>query len=513
MLEWLLVFLSIFYFTSPVGISSLWGHLWIITICLSTLRKISRYYFFWLFIIISFLFAQEKRFSLEYVLFAMSLFSLGFNSRWEEKHRKFLFWIFLFLILANQFKLDFFERGSLLLFLPVYLSLYYKEINKKNFLVYLGSSLALFFSNKLSSILAFILSLRRKIFYLLSVLLLLGYFFLKQSFSEFLLKSFKPRLYIWKSIADAFFEKPFFGHGFGTFALDFSPYRVHSNVLGGRINELVVHGHNLFFHYAFELGLLGISLMCILLYLIYINVRQAFLPFLIISLFDTPLVNFNQVMLAGFLISPCIKDFGIFKNVFNVFSNKHIKNILFVFSVLLSSYVFVPSLVGHYFYDTKNIDEAIKWDNKNSLYWFTRGSNNLNTAPKQSEADFTKAIELSPSVSYFYGFLGAAQLANNKSSEAKQNLKKAIAFDGYDGYWCLMYAYANYNDKVIFKEYFKKALKKNPEIKEILANPQTTSAQYLGTTKKGDARLVGFYRMGDNIYFPLPVISNLGFTL
>ena len=70
-----------------------------------------------------------------------------------------------------------------------------------------------------------------------------------------------------------------------------------------------------------------------------------------------------------------------------------------------------------------------------------------------------------------------------------------------------MYSYANYNDKEVFKKYQKKALKRNPEIKHLLSKPNITSAKYLGIGKGGDSRLAGFYRTGEEIYFPLPIID------
>ena len=81
-----------------------------------------------------------------------------------------------------------------------------------------------------------------------------------------------------------------------------------------------------------------------------------------------------------------------------------------------------------------------------------------------------------------------------------------MKLDGGDGYWCLLYAYANYKDEKVFKKYKVKALKRNPEIKEILSNPNITTARYIGATKHGDLRLAGFYRTGDKIFFPLPII-------
>ena len=513
-MEFLILFLSIFFWGSPIGLSYFLGHLGAVIISFSTLGNLSKNCLFWVLIFITVFTAQELRFSLEYILFAMTFFYIGAGNTWisndeknEYKRKNILLWIFLFLIIVNYLRCDFSERGSLLLWSPVFLSLYYKQMNKKNFSVYLLSGLALFFSNKLTSLLALIVSTRSKIVYLLSVFLISGHFLYKQDLNNFLIKSIEPRLYITKSAWEGFLQKPLFGHGFGTFALDFPLYRTHAKVLGGRICEQIVHGHSLFNHIAFETGLIGLILIGIVLYLIYINIPRALLPLLVISLCDSPLVTFNQYLLAGLLVIPFLRNKGIFKVIFLKVPIGTLSKISTVLAIFLSLYIFTPSLIGHYYYEAKDIDRAIKWDNKNSLYYFTRGANNLNKNIVQSEKDLYKAIALSPSVSYFYGFLGAAQLANNEAALARQSLEKAMKLDGSDGYWCLLYSYANYNDKKMFLEYQTKALQKNPEIEDLISKPNLTSAQYIGSSKHGDVRLAGFYRTGENIFFPLPIID------
>lgn len=512
MLEFFVLFFAVYFWGSPIGLSSFFGHCGAVIISLSSLRNISKNYLFWIIILLTILSAQEIRFSLEYILLATTFFYIGKDKLWddnekENKRRKILFWIFLFLVITNKLRYDFSERGSLLLWLPVFLVLYYKPLGIKNFLIYLASGLALFFSNKLTTFASFIISTRSKLIYLFSFFMVGGYFFYKESISNFLIKSFEPRLHIAKSVWEAFLQKPFFGHGFGTFALDFPLYRTHAKVLGGRISEQVVHGHSLFNHFAFELGLFGLFLVFILFYLLYINVPRVVLPLVIICFCDSPLVTFNQYLLFGLLIIPFIKNYGVLKLLFCGISNNLLRKISFFFVIIFSLCIFIPSLLGHYYYDSKDINKAIKWDRYNSLYYFTRGADNLNQNPLQSEKDFTRAIELSPSVSYFYGFLGASQLANNKLFEAKKSLEKAMKLDGRDGYWCLLYSYVNYEDKKIFEKYQKKAFKKNPEIKEYLSASNINTPRFIGYTRRGDVRLAGFYRTGEKIYFPLPVIE------
>ena len=514
MLEILILGLTIYFWGSPVGLASFLGHLGAALISISTLRTISKSYFFWLIIIITLLTSQEKRLSLEYLLLATTFFSIGMNKEWIgeqenkfEKRKRILLIIFLFLIITNFFRIGLSERGSLLLWLPIFLIFYFEKLHIKNSLFYFTYGIGLFLSNKFTAFLAFVFSLRSKFAYLLSIFAIAGYFIYKQNIMKFFTKSFEPRLYVWKSALEGFLDKPIFGHGFGTFALDFPPYRTHAKVLGGRVSEMVAHGHSLFFHFAFELGIIGLLLVFVIFYLIWINKKECLIPLLIISLCDSPLVTFNQYALAGLILVPSIKNLGVFKNLFIGFNNQIVKNVFFVFAIFLSLYIYVPSLIGHFYYSKEKLDQAIFWDNQNPLYYFTRGALTLNIDTVKSESDFLKAIELCSDVPYFHGFLGATQLANKKIEESKKSLEKAIKLDGSNGYWCFLYALANHDDKQIYNKYLKKAFKRNPEIKKTISNPEVTSTQYIGSSKLGDPRLIGFYRTGPKLFFPLPVVS------
>ncbi len=512
--EFLILLTAIIFWGSPIGISNFLGHCGTVVICLSSLKTVSKNLLFWLLILISIFFASEPRFSLEYVLYASCFFCFGFkllitNDEKDCKTRRIAFFlIFLAISILDYFHICFAERGSLLLWMPVYLSLYFDGINKKNFWIYLIFGGFTFFLNKISTLIAFITSFKNKIFYLISILSIIAYFYLRQDFATFFLKSFKPRIHIFISCLKGFIDKPFFGHGFGTFALDFPEYRAHAKILGGRTSEYVIHGHNLFSHLSFELGIIGLLFIFVLFYLIYLNKPLALIPLITISLFDSPLVTFSQYLIAGALLVPFIQNYGLLEKIrlFNV--NKIAKNILLTLSIIISCYSFIPSLVGHYFYSTGNLDNAIEWDKNNSLYYFTKGAKNLNKDTVKSEVDLKKAVKLSLSIPYFLGFLSAAQLANGKTKEAKINLEKAMKLDGRDGYWCLLYAYANYDNKNIVNEYISKAYKKSPEIKQLIEDPGKSSNRYIGYSKGGDIRLAGFYRTGEKIYFPLPILRN-----
>lgn len=512
--ESLILLTAIVFWGSPIGISNFLGHCGAIIICLNSLKTVSKNLLFWLLIFISIFFSSEPRFSLEYVLFASCFFCFGLklfktNNEEDFKRRRLIFFlIFLAISILDYFHICFAERGSLLLWMPIYLSLYFDGVSKKNFWIYLIFGGFTFFLNKISTLIAFITSLKNKAFYFISIFTLIAYFYLRQDFGAFFLKSFKPRIHIFISCLKGFIDKPFFGHGFGTFALDFPEYRTHAKILGGRTSEYIIHGHNLFSHVSFELGIAGILFILLFFYLVYLNKPKALIPLIIISLFDSPLVTFSQYLIAGALFFPFIQNYGFLEKIRGFNTNKTTRNVLFALSIVVSSYSFIPSIVGHHFYSIGNLNNAIQWDKNNSLYYFTRGAKNLNQDTVQSEVDLKKAATLSPSIPYFLGFLGAAQLANGKTKEAKTNLEKAMKLDGRDGYWCLLYAYANYDNKNIFNKYLNKAYKKSPEIKQLIENPEKSSNRYIGYSKGGDIRLAGFYRTGEKIYFPLPILSN-----
>lgn len=512
--EFLVLFFFIYFAGSPLGFSFITGHLTVVIACFLYLKYVVKNYLFWLLLLLTFFTAYEKRLSIEYILISSSLFFVGFEDMWRgnvlykhQKRKKILTLIFLVLVILDFFRLTFSERGSLLLWLPVFLSLYYEPLNKKNILLYFVSGSTLFFLNKLSVLIAFIFSTRSKLVYILSAFVLVGYFVVKHDVNKFLVKSLEPRVHISKSVLNGFLNKPFFGHGFGTFALDFPAYRSHVNVLGGRVGEQIVHGHSLFNHFAFELGVVGLLIVASICYLIIINVPKAFIPFLVVSICDSPLVTFNQYLIMGILFSPFFRNLGVLKIISLHPQNSFFKFIFTISGYLIAIFIFIQSLVGHYYYDKNDISKAIIWDKGNPLYYFVRGANNLNTDSIKSEKDLIKATALAEHVSYFYGFLGACQLANNKISEAKITLEKAMKLDGLDGYWCLLYSYANYDNKEVFNEYQKKAFEKNPEIKGYLKRGHLSAPRFIGYSKHGDARLAGFYRRGEKIFFPLPVIE------
>lgn len=446
----------------------------------------------------------------------MLLFNTGLNSFWLKRSQKarsiILFIIFALLWCMNELHFVFYERGSLLLWLPVFLILYFQKNTVKDFSLYSLGGVALFYSNKKTSLLAWLAGLSSKLkplyFALSSAVLLIASFFFKENLRQFYKHAILPRVHIWQAALEGAVQKPLFGHGFGTFAIDFPVYREHLDLLGGKINQHIVHGHNMFVHLFFELGLVGLLLLLALLYAVYKKAPRAFLPMLTILSFDAALVNFNQYLLAGLILMPFL--IGIKSSFLSTLLRKipqRLERLNLCLAFTLCLLVFVPSLLGHYYYDQKDLNNAIRWDSKHSLYYFMRGALSLNKDTVSSEKDFSLALNLSPNVSYFYGFAAAAKLANAKNSEAREDIAKALSYDGGDSYWYLLSAFANYDaDHDLYLEHYKKALALNPDLEDMLYEPSITASEYIGSARS-DVRIVSFYRRGPKVFLPLPYLE------
>lgn len=512
MLNYIAVFFGIYILGSPQGLAIWWVHLLAATFALINLHKISQYYVFWVYLLIALVFASEPRFSLEYTLLAAGFSAWSLSDCWQklskEHRRNFLLISFLLLYSLEKLHCVFSEKGSVLLWLPVLLSLYFVEapsfkFNKANF-IYLISGIALLFGNKKTSLLAFLAStaiyLKSKYFYIAGVVALGASFFFRETLQHFIEKSLVSRLFIWYSSLTGWLAKPILGHGFGTFAIDFPPYRSHIGAFGAQAHQQIGHGHGLFTHFLFEQGLFGFTLAIFVFYLVYKNCKQAFLPLLIISLFDAPLVYFNQYLVAALILIPFIKDqkFKWMKFQFKPAS---------YLACIIALIIFIPSVIGHYYYDRGSIDNAIQWDQKNSLYHFMKGADLINLDTVAAEKSLDTAIKLSPNVSYFYGFLAATKLANHNFIEAKTAIAQALEMDGEDQYWYVLSAFSHYaDDQATYKKHYAKALELNPDIDKLLRNPNYTATEFIGA-KKADARITSFYRKGHKVFLPLPYIE------
>lgn len=550
MIYFLPILILLYFSAAASGLASFLGHLTLVIASLFAIKKLSQFYLFWFLVLVTF-FAIETRLSLEYLLFASSMFALGSLDFWQKlsktKRSIVLCLAFICLAAADLSKHVFYERGSLLLWLPAFLALYFpvldkkdKAFDKKNLAVNSIAAIFIFLGNKKATLLAFLarqlenilsfLKAQKKIYRYFSLLGLVVFsgllfflsFSLQGTLHNFWTKSILARLNIWHAAFDGFLARPIFGHGFGNFAIDFPVYRIHGSSFGAKIAEHIAHGHSMIAHFIFEQGIVGVFLLALIFMAVWRYARAAFLPLVLIALNDSSLVFFNQYLLAGLILLPHMSE-NFAKSKSDTFLDFSLKQVPSKFkflamsaAYLLAFVLFGSSLTGHYFYDLKQIDKAIKYDPYHSLYPFVRGANALNKDPVLAEKDLTRAVKLSPNVSYYYGFLAAANLVNArdlsaqsndpKISLAKKHIEKALKYDGGDAYWFMLASFINYQQPKKAAKYKEKALRRNPEIAELLTNPYYSASEFIG--KKGaDVRVSSFYRRGPRVYLPLAYIE------
>lgn len=529
------------------AISYFWLHSLAVIFSLIFLSKISKYWAFWFLFTISLLFAQEPRFSIEYYLIAMGFMSWSLSNWWlsidDNKRKNFFNICFTIIVITHYLELEAGEYGSLIMWLPIYLALYLPDPlkNRMTTIGYSLSGLALGLSAKLASFVALIVVIWGRIstFDIINIKIPVGLgksikcrmsrydpwlvaalvaaIYWLNDWQSFKHKSIIARLNIWNSAWQAGLQRIFedqniFGYGFGNFVIDFSTLRIIKDSFGSRSDQFVSHGHSVLVHYFFELGLAGILLFIAFAVLIFIKARRAFLPLMFICLVDSVFNSFSQILLGSLLFAPLlIQDIDhpilskLTKQVFAKIPESKFSKLIPITALLISLAVQIPSLIGHYYFERQDYDSAIKWDKSNSLYYMMRGFKYLNQDTKLSEQDFTKAIELTPNVGFFYGYLAAAQLANNKLSEAKANIQTAIKYSGENAYWHLIAAFINHDNKKLYTKHMQTAFKQMPELQEVLSNPDIEPTLYIGG-KSNDLKVIGFYRKGENLILPLPYI-------
>jgi tetratricopeptide (TPR) repeat protein len=541
------IFLLIFIIGSPVGMSIWFIHALINIFTLTQVSKISQYYLIWFLFLITYCFAANSRLSLEYLLISSACLIFGASKFWLDldtrKRFRILLVVFIALGICDFFKFSLSELGSLLMWVPVFLVIYLRDDDslipklKRKFLglrlgtfIYLGFLIMLFFLNKkitfLAQILSFRVYLRSKLIYILALALIGLSFIFKEKLIHFIEKSIQPRLLIWQGAFEGFLEKPLFGHGFGTFVLDFPVHRHLEQVLGGHGNEQVNHGHSLFIHYAFELGLVGLILVIALFYLVAVKAPQALPCLALIGATDSNLQSFNQFLLMGLILMPLCylpktdlnslqktrkkaKFFDLFfENIFKKIPSSWRKPAQIIF-LFLSLVILVPSAIGHYYYDQGDLNRAIAIDARHPLYFLMRGAKTIESDLLNSEKDLLKAVELAPAVPYIRGTLAAAQLGNMNLVEARKSIDFALKHTHNDAYWFLISSliYQNQDSKQA-KAHYAKALEIDPHLETFLSDPSLPSYRVIGG-ESGDSRIKAFYRSGNKLYLPLPYVESV----
>jgi hypothetical protein len=506
---WILAtFISIFALGAKTGFSFFTGHILLSLIALYGLKNISKTFIPWTLLALVYLGASYPRFSIEYFLITLGMIGLAMDPLWLEasfkRRRNILLAFFGLFLISNLLNIGLSELGSLVLWLPVFLVLYFEKINKKNSLIYIISGSLLFLVKKKAAFLAFILTLKNKYLYLTGIIATIASFFFLESFSHFYKVSFFPRLNFWKNILEASTHKPLLGHGFGTFPLSFHIYKDFSDHFGTKANQFLTHAHSTVLNHIFELGLLGLLIVVIFSYLVYLNNKKVFLVFLFIIFVDASINSFSQYLLVSILFTPFIKDFGIFSKLLTKF-NPVVSKLSCIAMLSIGALIFSPSIIGHYYFSKADYDKAISWDPQNSYYYFLRGAINLKKDLRKSEEDLKKAVELSPTSPIFHGFLAASQLGLNKLYKANRNLDLAIKTDGEIAYWYLIKSYANADNEELSKQYLQTAITIDPQIKAFIKESGDIPKIIPSKRTKGNFQSNFFYRWGPEVDFPIPI--------
>jgi hypothetical protein len=510
-----LLILFLFLLLTPAIFSLYWAHALVAVFCLFNIKTFARYYLFWFLFIVVLLFSSQARLSLEHFLIISSIFAFTRNINLEAKQKKITLAIIFFVFFAMDFfNINLAEQGSVFMFLPVFLALEFplqrfnlQSKSYKKFFVYLISFFGALFSNKRTTLLAFLASLQnlfsRKLLIIFSFLILVVSFVVSDNVKSFYKKSIAPRVLIWQASIEGALHKPLYGHGLGTFTIDFPPYRkLNHKTHGAKSAQHIVHGHNQFVHCFFELGLLGLFLCLYLLKMIYKFSPNVFWTFLVICSFDTSLASYSQILFFALLFSDLKYDAWIFKEIHSA----KIKKILTVSLILLSTYLFASSCLGHYFFDQTQFSKAIKVDPLHPLYHFSRGAKHINKNISESNQDLKKAVELAPSIGYFHAFYAATLLGTEQIEQAKYHIATAIEQLGDDAYLYVLSSVINQDDLQKSTEHLQMAIDLKPEIQEMLFDPSVSADEYLGVSAN-NPRLMSFYRYGKKTFLPLPVIE------
>jgi tetratricopeptide (TPR) repeat protein len=446
----------------------------------------------------------------------MGFVSWGMSAWWINLGRNqraiCLLSIFATLSLAHFMGFGFAEKGVFLSWLPIFLVLYYNPASNK--MIYGASGFLLLFSNKISALLSFLsifVARYKKILIVIFSLGLIGLgVFCFEGEKLFFERSINSRVFIWLSCAKGFLASPIWGHGFKNFALDYPNYKIIGTSWATLASQQISHGHSLLFNYLFELGLVGIMILVLFFYLIYKRALLAFVPLLVLSLIDIPFSFFSEFLLGSLILAPFLLRKNPSEHKLASLLTAKLPQRFKLFAILvlyiLALWSFIPSAVGHYYYDQKNYSKAIGWDNKHSLYYFMRGAVTMQANPLQAKSDYEEAIKLSPHIGYFYGYLSLIEIAMNNHQAANTAIQETMRLSGTTAYWNFIAALANFNDEEVYDTYFKKVVAAQPQIFEQACDPEGEASLTIGHSY-GDVRIMSFFRGGPLLFLPLPYIS------
>ena len=448
---------------------------------------------------------------------AMGFMAWGMSDWWLELKRRqraiFLFTTFALLSLTGFLDIGFSEKGAYLTWLPVCLVLYLDLGRHK--ILYGVSGLLILFSNKTSTILAYLSILIQRfqrivILLVVASLSILGLFF-KGHVQSFFEASINSRAFIWLSSLKGLIASPIWGHGFKTFIIDYPEYKIVGKTWGTVANQQIAHGHSLLFNYLFELGIVGLILMTVFFYLVYKRARPAFIPLLVLSFLDIPISMFGEFLLAALILGPFFQNKQASEDSWvKMIITKVPQKSSFALATLayvLVSYSFVPSAIGHFYYDTGDYTQAIKWDSKQPLYYLLRGIESLDSQLGSSLKDFKKAVELTPNIGYLHGYLAAARFTLHRTTPARESIDTALKLSGTNSYWHFIAALTKFKNEKAFNRHFNQAMKVHPEIIDQVRDSKLQSSVYIGS-KSADVRVLSFFRKGPKMFMPRPYLPN-----
>jgi tetratricopeptide (TPR) repeat protein len=512
----LFLFVAIYILGSPDSFSNYFIHALALVFSLVFLYKLSRYYLFWFLLVICLFLSNYPRFSVEYFLIAMGFMSFGMSNWWLSLGKRDraigLSSIFVTLVICHFVGLGFAEKGAFLRWIPIFLVLYFCPNSNKT--IYGISGLILVLSNKTSALVSFLsifVMKYKKLFVVILSLIIIGtgVFYLEGA-KLFFERSINSRVFIWSSCIKGFLASPILGHGFKNFVLEYPNYKIIGQSWATFRYQQVAHGHSLIFHYLFELGLIGIAILALFFNLIYKKAPLAFVPFLILSFIDIPISFFSEFLLASLIFAPFLTKKNLNEKKLVLFLTAKLPHCFKLFSIIIlyaiSLWSFIPSAVGHYYYDKQDYSRAIQWDKQNSLYYFMRGAVIMQSNPYQAKSDYQQAIKLSPTIGYYYGYLSLIELSLNNYEAANAAIQEAMRLSGSNPYWNFIAALANFKDHEIFWNYFNKANYAQPKIYELACDPNTVASLSIGQ-RDSDIRVMSFFRTGPLLMVPLPYIS------
>ena len=288
----------------------------------------------------------------------------------------------------------------------------------------------------------------RIFFAVISVIVLSGFiyaFYLKADW-----QSFSDRLIWWKTALLMFKDYPFFGAGFGNYAVLFSYYRPEPV-----LNTLFAH--NVFFQLLAETGIAGV--MCFFA-AFYVIAKKAFRSFKLKSM-DTAYMQAVIVSIVfflifnsgdyGFYLPVCMMTFFIlcaFLWDADSVKRKNFFSLIIIVPALAAVYFAVPQAIAERYYEKGNIYaskkdyaqarkqylNAIKYDAKNPEYYHQAADSSfrlyaLSNRAEVSFLDDTIAFELQSEKLYRHSAQIKAELANlyNLKGDAENAAKYAEA--------------------------------------------------------------------------------------